>query len=403
LRTHFEVHEETGAPLQRIMPPAPCQVTVIDWCESEKTETQIFKLLNEEIRRPFNLAQERLWRVTLLRLHEQQQILLLTFHHLITDGWSIGLFIHELAAQYALFSAAAEQSAVQPVNHQYIDFCHWQQQWLQSEQYQSQLTYWQSQLKGPFSVLELPTDFNRPPVQTYQGARQSIIISPTVTAALYKLSHQQGVTLFMTILAAFKILLYRYTGQTDLSVGTAAAGRQRVEWENVMGLFINNLVLRTSLSGQITFVSFLSQVRQVALNAYKHQDLPFQNLIDSLHPDRELSHNPLFQTFFLLQNFDFPPLNLSGLMTTPLNINTGTVKFDLTLELYEKADSISGWFEYNTALFSAATMQRMAGHFQTLWADIVVDPNKCLSKLSLLSDVEKAALIDDFNDDSTTD
>ncbi|RKZ67573.1 MAG: hypothetical protein DRQ99_06290 [Candidatus Parabeggiatoa sp. nov. 3] len=395
LRTHFEM-TETGAPQQRIIPPAPYSVTVID-LRSEKSETKTQHIINEKIRRPFDLGQTYLWQATVLRLQEQKQILLLTFHHLITDGWSIGLFIQELTEWYASF--IEDKIFSKKVGYQYIDFCQWQTQYLQSEQYQSQLAYWQSQLKGPLPILELPTDYPRPPVQTYQGARQPILISASLTTALYKLSHQQSVTLFMTLLAAFKTLLYRYTGQTDLSVGTATAGRQGIEWEKVMGLFINNLVLRTTLSGQTPFVSFLSQVREIALAAYNHQDLPFKNLIDSLHPERELSHNPLFQSFFLLQNFDYPDLNLSGLTTTPLNVNTGTVKFDLTLELYEKGEEITGWFEYNTALFSAATMQRMVGHFQNLLADIVVDPNKSLSKLSLLSEIEKAALIDDFNDD----
>jgi amino acid adenylation domain-containing protein len=399
LRTHFEV-TETGAPRQRIIPPAPISVTVIDLSGKSEIETQ--QAITEEIRRPFNLGQAHLWRATVLRQHEQEQILLLIFHHLITDGWSRGLFIDELIALYAAFSEDATRSVGEGIpslrlgtrqqNYQYTDFCRWQEKWLQGEQYQSQLAYWQSQLKGPLPVLELPTDYPRPPMQTYQGARQPIIISPTLSAALYKVSHQQGVTLFMTLLAAFKVLLYRYTGQTDLSVGTAAAGRQRVEWENVIGLFINNLVLRTTLSGQTPFVSFLSQVREVALAAYNHQDLPFKNLIDSLHPERDLSHNLLFQTFFLLQNFDFPELKLDGLTTTPLNVNTGTVKFDLTLELYEKAEGITGWFEYNIALFSAATMQRMVGHFQILLESIIAAPETPLSSLRILTEAERHPL-----------
>jgi len=407
LRTHFEV-TETGTPQQRIISPAPYSVTVID-LRSKKSETKTPQVINEEIRRPFDLGQACLWRVTVLRLDEQEQILLLIFHHLITDGWSIGLFIQELIELYAAFSKNATQSVAAGIpkqslgtrtewsletrqktkNYQYTDFCRWQEEWLQNSQYQSQLAYWQSQLKGPLPILELPTDFPRPPVQTYQGARQPIILSPSFTTALNNFSHQQSVTLFMTLLAAFKTLLYRYTGQTDLSLGTAAAGRQGVKWENVMGLFINNLVLRTTVSGQMPFVSFLSQVREVALAAYNHQYLPFQNLIDSLHPERDLSHNPLFQTFFLLQNFDSPSLNLNGLTTTPLNINTGTVKFDLTLELYEKAEGITGWFEYNTALFSAATMQRMLGHFQTLLESIVAAPETSLSTLRILTAAER--------------
>ncbi len=396
LRTTFEIDEKTDKPQQRIAPPSSFTVTVKNI--GNLSGTEIKQRIIEEIRNPFNLAQDCLLRVTVLSLQEQKQILLLTFHHLITDGWAIGIFIHELAELYAAFVESQPVSQTELTNDQYIDFCHWQQQWLQSEQCHSQLDYWQSQLHAP-TVLELPSDYPRPPVQTYQGARQPIVISPTLTAALHKLSHQQSVTLFMTLLAAFKTLLYRYTGQTDLSVGTAMAGRQRVKWENVMGLFINTLVLRTHLSGQTAFVSFLDQVRKVALAAYTHQDLPFQSLVDSLHPDRDLSHHPLFQTFFLLQNFDFPSLNLNGLTTTPLDVSTGTAKFDLTLELYEKAESLTGWFEYNTALFSAATMQRMVGHFQTLLENIVTAPEKCLSKLSLLSENEKAALIANFNEE----
>jgi amino acid adenylation domain-containing protein/FkbM family methyltransferase len=401
LRTHFEVNE-TSVPQQRIIPPAPYSVKVID-LRREKSETQ--QVINKEIHRPFDLRQAYLWRATILRLDEQEQILLLTFHHLITDGWTIGLFIDELIALYAeLSDSNRSEDTTRSVeegipkqslgtrhsrHYQYTDFCRWQEQWLQSEQYQSQMAYWQSQLKGPLPILELPTDYPRPPVQTYQGARQPIIISPSLTTALNQFSHQQTVTLFMTLLAAFKTLLYRYTGQTDLSVGTAAAGRQRVEWENIMGLFINNLVLRTTLSGQTPFVSFLKQVREIALAAYNHQDLPFKNLIDSLHPERDLSHNLLFQTFFLLQNFDFPELKLDGLTTTPLNVNTGTVKFDLTLELYEKAESITGWFEYNTALFSAATMQRMVRHFKTLLESIIAAPETSLSTLRILTKAER--------------
>ncbi|HID98665.1 MAG TPA: amino acid adenylation domain-containing protein [Thiotrichaceae bacterium] len=391
LRTHFEV-TETGTPQQQIIPPAPYSVTVID-LRSEKSETKTQHIINEEVRRPFDLEQTYLWRATVFRLQEQEQILLLTFHHLITDGWSVGFFIQELTELYATF--IEDKVLPKKVGHQYIDFCQWQTQCLQSEQYQSQLAYWQSQLKGPLPILELPTtDYPRPPVQTYQGALQAIIISPSLTTALNKLSHQQGVTLFMTLLAAFKTLLFRYTGQTDLIIGSAAAGRQRVEWEKVIGVFINNLVFRTHPSGQISFTSFLKQVREKALAAYSNQDLPFQSLVDSIQPERDLSYHPLFQVFFLLQNFDLPNLNLLGFSIQPLetyldNIYTGTAKFDLTLELFERDGKLTGWFEYNTALFSAATIQRMVGHFQTLLESIVAAPETSLSTLRILSEAER--------------
>ncbi len=394
LRTHFEV-TETGTPQQRIIPPASYSVTVID-LRSKKSETKTQQVINEEIRRPFDLGQAYLWRATVLRRHEQEQILLLTFHHLITDGWSAGFFIQELTELYATF--IEDKVLPKMVGYQYLDFCRWQTQCLQSEQYQSQLAYWQSQLKGPLPILDLPTtDYPRPPVQSYQGALQPIIISPSLTTALNKFSHQQDVTLFMTLLATFKTLLYRYTGQTDLIIGSAAAGRQRVEWEKVIGVFINNLVFRTHPSGQISFTSFLNQVREKALAAYSNQDLPFQSLVDRIQPERDLSYHPLFQVFFLLQNFDLPNLNLAGLKTIPLdtcldNIYTGTAKFDLTLELFERDGKLTGWFEYNTALFSAATMQRMAGHFQTLLESIVAAPETPLSTLPLLTETERQRL-----------
>jgi amino acid adenylation domain-containing protein len=290
----------------------------------------------------------------------------------------------------ALYAVYLEHQTLPATSsYQYVDFCHWQTQWLQSFSFETQLAYWQTQLAAPLPVLELPTDYPRPAVQTYRGARQAIPIAPSLTTALRQLSYQQSATLFMTLLAAFKTLLYRYTGQPDLLVGTAMAGRQRVEWEQVLGLFINTLVLRTHPTGSMSFTTFLQQVRDVAVTAYNHQDIPLQILLKEVHPERDRSYNPLFQTFFLLQNFDFPNLELAGLTSTPVAVNTATCKFDLTLELYEQADSLVGWFEYNTDLFNAATIQRLVGHLQTLLADIVTNPEQSLSQLRLLTEAER--------------
>lgn len=398
LRTTFGIDEKTGEPQQRIAPPAPFTVTVKDMDDlSEEKQKYIY----EEIRRPFQL-QQNLWRVTVFRLKKQEQLLLLTFHHLITDGWSTGVFIGELEELYAVFLEGKQLPDVSC--YQYTDFCRWQKQWLQSDSFKSQMTYWQSKLHSPLPVLELPNDYSRPPIPAYQGALQPIVISQTLTQALSNLSHQQGATLFMILLAAFKTLLFRYTKQTDILISTATATRQEIEWEKVMGVFINILVFRTQPEGNLSFVSFLNQVRDVALAAYNHQSMPFQSIVNNVYSERELSYNTLLQCFFLLQSFDLPELRLKGLRTTPLdtyldNIYTGTAKFDLTLELFETKGGLTGWFEYNTALFRAETIQRLIGHFQNLLTDIVVNPNKCLSKLSLLNDAEKMALINDFNDD----
>ncbi len=390
LRTHFEVNE-TGMPQQRIIPAVPYLVTVID-LRSEKSESKTQQVINEEIRRPFDLGQGCLWRTTVFRLDEQEQILLLTFHHLITDGWSAGFFIQELTELYVAFVEGKQLPDV-PC-YQYTDFCRWQEQWLQSDSFNSQIAYWESQLHAPLPILELNNDYSRPPIPTYQGALQPVVISQTLTLALSNFSHQQGATLFMILLAAFKTLLYRYTGQTDLIIASAAAGRRRVEWEKVIGVFINNLVFRTYPSEQISFTSFLNQVREIALAAYSNQDLPFQSLVDHIQTERDLSYHPLFQVFFLLQNFDLPNLNLAGLKTVPLdtcldNIYTGTAKFDLTLELFERDGKLTGWFEYNTALFSATTIQRMVGHFQTLLESIIAAPETSLSTLRILTEAER--------------
>jgi amino acid adenylation domain-containing protein len=390
LRTSFEI-DDAGKPQQRIAVPSPCPVTVMEM--RNLSEIDMLAHLKAEARRPFELVKDRLWRVAVYRLEEQQQILLLTFHHLIIDGWSMGLVFQELTELYAALEAGRPCPLPAPA-YQYVDFCHWQQQWLQGEEFQTQLAYWQARLSPLPPVLELPSDYPRPPVQTYEGARQPIVISPSLTVAIRTLGHQQGVTLFMVLLAAFQVLLYRYTGQTDLSVGTAVAGRQRVAWEKVIGLFINNLVLRTDLSQQPSVVSLLQQVREVALGAYSHQELPFQILVEKLQKERDFSHTPLFQAFFLLQNFEFPPLKLSGLTTATVALDIGTAKVDLCLELYEQEDnSLTGWLEYNSALFSPARMQRMVGHLQTLLESMVAHPQQSIATLPWLTEMEKQQLL----------
>lgn len=389
LRTTFNLDAD-DTPSQRITPPTqPFTIKVIT--TSAQSLANLKPHLLEEIQRPFDLTQEHSLRASLFPLEQpDEQILVLLFHHLITDGWSVGLLIKELTTLYAQYLANQEVSTVS--YYQYIDFCQWQAQWLQSPEFDQQLSYWQTQLAAPLPVLELPIDYPRPPIQTYRGARQVIEIAPSLTNALRQLSKQQGVTLFMTLLAAFKTLLYRYTGQTELLIGTAAAGRQRVEWEQVLGLFINTLVLRTQPAGAVSFNTFLHQVRDVALAAYQHQDLAFQSLVDTIQPHRDPSHNSIFQTFFLLQNFAWPNLELTGLTATPVAINAGTAKFDLTLELHEKADSLVGWFEYNIDLFNASTIQRLEEHLQTLLTDIVANPEKSLSSLQILTIAERNQL-----------
>lgn len=390
LRTTFET-DAAGNPWQRIQPLSEWPVITRDFRALQNPQEITTQHLNEAIQRPFTLHQDKLLRVEIFQFADYEHLLLLVFHHLITDGWSIGLFFNELTTLYQTLQKRLS-SPLSPLAQNYTDFCIWQQQWLTSESARIQTTFWRDCLQSPLPVLDVPTDYLRPPLQTYRGSRHLFTIPPPLTQALRQFSQHQKVTLFMTVLAAFNVLLYRYTGQTDLLVGTAVAGRHQVEWEKIMGLFINNVIFRTYPDGQMPFSDYLQQVRQVALTAYQHQELPFQRLMDVLQPDRNLSHRPLFQCFFLLQNFELPEFVLENLEITPLTVTSGTAKFDLTLELYEKAEGLTGWFEYNTTLFKSATIERFAEHLQTLLADSVNTPTKSLSTLHLLSEAERRFL-----------
>ncbi|MCI0558072.1 MAG: condensation domain-containing protein, partial [Nitrososphaera sp.] len=254
------------------------------------------------------------------------------------------------------------------------------------------------QLDGAPLLLELPTDRPRPAVQTFRGATHSFALPQAVSEALKRLSQREGVTLFMTLLAAFKVLLYRYTGQRDILVGTPIANRNRTEIEGLIGFFVNTLVLRTNLSGNLTFRELLARVRQVCLAAYAHQDLPFEKLVEILQPERDMSHTPLFQVMLVLQNAPMPPFKLPGLTLSLLDMDSGTAKTDLTLFVVETEQGLIGSMEYKTDLFEAVTIIRMIGYFQTLVESIVANPNHCLSDLLILTEMERHRLLTDWND-----
>ena len=321
-------------------------------------------------------------RATLLRLSPGDHVLLLTLHHIIFDGWSVEVFWRELAALYtALCTGQPVPLPTLPL--QYADFAVWQRQWLQGEVLEAQLAYWKQQLGDTLPVLELPTDRPRPPVQTSQGARQSLMLPASLTSALKALSQKEGITLFMTLVAAFQTLLYRYTGQTDLVVGTPVAGRTRVETEGLLGFFVNTLVLRTDLSGNPRFRELLRRVREVTLGAYDHQDLPFEKLVEVLQPVRDLSRNPLVQVMVALQPSQLPTMELPELTVRPITVDCGTAKFDLTLSLQDTAQGLLATMEYNTDLFDRTTIVRMLSHFQTLLEGIIADPEQRLADLPL--------------------
>jgi amino acid adenylation domain-containing protein len=392
LRTTFSTVE--AQPVQIIVPPLAMTLPIVDLREipEAKRAVEARRLALEEARQPFDLAQGPLLRATLLRLYEEEYVLLLTMHHIVSDGWSMGVLYRELAVLYDAFYTE-KPSPLPELPIQYADFAIWQRQWLQGERLESLLSYWKGQLDEAAPVLDLPTDRPRPPRQTFRGARQALVLPKHLTAALKALSWQEEVTLFMTLLAAFKVLLSRYTGQDDIIVGSPIAGRTQTEVEGLIGFFVNTLVLRTDLSGIPSFREVLRRVREVCLEAYTHQDLPFEKLIEELHPQRDLSRNPLFQVLFILQNAPRLVLELPGLAQRPLEVDSGTAKFDVTLSMVEEAEGLRIVLEYNSDLFDAATIHRMLSHYRTLLEGIVADPDQLIARLPLLPEAERDQLL----------
>ncbi|MBW4456089.1 MAG: amino acid adenylation domain-containing protein [Nostoc indistinguendum CM1-VF10] len=396
LRSNFSVMN--GYPAQAIAPAFTVTLPVVDLqqCPKLKQSTFVRQLAIEEAQRPFDLANGPLLRVTLLRLGKEEHVLLVTMHHIVSDGWSIGIFLREFATLYEAFLKGAP-SPLPALPIQYADFAHWQRQWLQGEVLKTQLNYWKQQLAGAPPLLELPTDRPRPPVQTFRGSTEPFQLNPNLTRRLLTLSQQSGATLFMILLSAFVTLLFRYSGQEDVVAGSPIVNRNRSETESIIGFFVNTLVLRTHLQGNPTFQQLLARVRQVALDAYAHQDVPFEQLVEALQPERDLSHTPLFQVMFVLQNTPMGRLELPGLTLTPLEMERSGAKFDLTMSMEETQQGLTGELEYNTDLFDAVTITRMAGHFQTLLEAIVVNPEQRVSEFPLLTVTERHQMLLEWN------
>ncbi|MGI2902885.1 amino acid adenylation domain-containing protein [Tolypothrix sp. VBCCA 56010] len=399
LRTNFR--DVDGRPVQEIASALNITLPIIDLRELSEQErvASVRRLASSHAQQPFDLTQGSLLRTTLLRLKEEEHVLVFTIHHIVADGWSAGVIVHEVAALYESF-CSAKQSLLPELSIQYADFAIWQRQWLQTEVQSSQMAYWKQQLGGNLPVLQLPTDRPRPAIQTFRGRKLPWQISKTLTEALKSLSQREAVTLFMTMLAAFKTLLYRYTNQADILIGSPIANRNRKEIEGLIGFFVNTLVLRTDLSGNPSFKELLRRIREVTLDAYAHQDLPFEQLVEELQPERNLSYTPLFQVMFILQNAPMEVLKLPDLSLSPLEVEPETAMFDLTVFLTETEQGLMGVFEYNSDLFDTATIERMHGHFQTLLEGIVANPDRHLSDLPILSATEQQQLLVDWNQTS---
>jgi amino acid adenylation domain-containing protein len=400
LRTSFTVVD--GQPVQVINQAVLLTLAVEDLRvlpESDRTQ-EVQRLACELAQQPFDLSAQSLLRAKVLQLNDKNYYLVITLHHIIADGWSIGVLIKELAALYEAFSQGKLPPLLElPI--QYKDFINWQQKWLECDRIQSLLTYWKQKLSGELAVLNLPTDRARSPVQTFKGAQAKLVVSQILTKELKNLSRQEGVTLFMTLLTAFKTLLYRYTGQTDILVGSPIANRNRAEIKTLIGFFVNILVLRTELSGKLNFKELLARVKSTALEAYVHQDLPFEKLVEELQPSRDLSYNPLFQVMFVLQNIPKPNFSLPDVSVSYEEGYNGTSKFDLTLFMEDSEQGLVATCEYNTDLFNVDTITRMLGHFQTLLESIVSDPQQCVSDLQLLTPSEVQQLLVEWNDTKT--
>ncbi len=393
LRTTFPMVD--GRAVQMIAPAAPLFLPVTDLTHlpPERRETEARRMAEEEAQLPFDLARGPLMRARLLRLDEDEHLAMLTLHHIISDGWSAGILIREVAALYEAFNAG-DSSPLAELPIQYADFAAWQRQWLQGDALDTQLAYWKRKLSGDPPALQLPTDRPRLAMQRHRGARQSFELSANISETLKSFSQREGVTPFMTLLAAFKALLHRYTGQDDIIIGSPIANRNRIEIERLVGFFVNTLPLRTDLSGDPSFRELVGRVREVALEAAAHQDLPFEKLVDELQLARDLSRAPLFQVVFVLQNTPRQALELPGLTLTPMEIEGETAKFDLMLGFSETDHGLTAKVEYNTDLFDAATISRMLAHFQNLLGGAIADPQQRLSELPLLTESENKQLLE---------
>ena len=396
LRTTF--HEVDGAAAQAVAPFDGFALPVDDLSALDDVarEAVVHRRAAEDAARPFDLSAGPVFRASLLRLGDSEHVLLLCMHHIVSDGWSIGVLLRELSALYAAFRDG-RPSPLGALPVQYAEFAAWQRQQLRGRALDRQLGYWTRQLAGAPALLELPTDRPRPAVQTYRGAQEPVRLSAALLQRLEALGRREGATLYMVLLGAFQVLLSKYAGSEDVVVGSPIAGRTRREVEELIGLFANTLVLRTDLSGDPGFREVLRRVREATLGAYEHQEVPFERLVAELQPERSLSYSPLFQVMFLLQNADDAGVELPGLRTSIMDTDTESAKYDLTLSLETDASGFRGVLGYSTELFDRATIRRMLGHLERVLEQVSADADVPLSALELLGDAERAVVIGEWN------
>jgi len=393
LRTTFA--DDRGQPVPVIHEASPAVIARVDLSglPADEQQEQLRVHMTQQTRERIDLARGPLVRLALVRLADDEHVLLFTIHHIASDGWSSRVFLQELAALYGAF-AAGQPSPLPELPIQYVDFAQWQRQWLTGDVLERQLGYWRRQLSG-LPTLDLPFDHPRGPLQTFAGRSMSAPLPADLSTALRGLCRDQGVTPFMLLLAAFNVLVYQYTGQRDVAIGSPAMNRARPEAEPLIGFFVNTVVLRARLDGQMSFRELLAQVRETSLEAYAHQEMPFEQLVAEIQPRRDLSRHALFQIVFVFQDNPVERQEIAGLTLRQLEIESSHVKFDLVVNVWSTQDVFVVWWEYNSDLFENATIVQMAEDFEALLHGIVARPDSRLDEVSILSLRERTALAAD--------
>ncbi|WP_256671473.1 condensation domain-containing protein, partial [Pseudomonas sp. PB106] len=405
LRTTFGQDDEGAVQVIHAQLPMTIAIDALDVAaEPLLREQQIQAYINEQLHLPFDLQTGPLLRASLLRLADDDHVLAVTVHHIAADGWSMRVMVEELVQLYSGF-AQGRQVSLDELPVQYADYAIWQRHWMEAGERERQLAYWKEQLGTDHSVLQLPTDFPRPSVQSFRGQRLDVTLDNTLAAGLKSLAQREGLTVFMVLLASFQALLHRYSGQAEISVGVPNANRNRVETERLIGFFVNTQVLKARIDPQASFRSLLQQVKQSAMGAQAHQELPFEQLVEALQPERSLSHSPLFQVMFNHQNLatgeSQQGTRLPGLQIDPLTMASQTAQFDLSLDTFETPQGLGAQLTFASDLFTAATIERMAAHWQNLLQAVLVDAAQPLAELRLLDADEREVIVSQWNATAT--
>jgi amino acid adenylation domain-containing protein/non-ribosomal peptide synthase protein (TIGR01720 family) len=392
---------ENGAPLQKIAANLTIDIPLIDYCNkaTETIDTLLLTEIENDATRPFKLDEAPLIRAKIIKLSDQQHVLILTMHHIIADGWSSPILLNETGKFYDAF-LNTKPDQLEPLKLQYADYASWQKEQGESEKQKKQLDYWKDKLAGMPDILELPLDKKRPAEQTFNGAHYHFNLGKNLSEKIKRFSKEQGSTLFITLISAYQVLLYRYSGQQDFGIGLPIANRNKKEIESLVGFFVNTLVLRSQIDPDLSFAQILQQVKSNLLEAYDNQDIPFERLVETILPNRDLSHSPFFQTMFELQGDAMGSLAFGDVKLEAVPFENHTSKFDLLMMMEEGADEISASLEYNTDIFSAETIQHLCTHFSILLESITANPQRAISQLAIMDADESKKIVQQWNDSS---